>query len=63
MVHNYKYKEVKNCRNYIASGTFTYYFATEFKAKTNFFSPTLLLRTRAITDTKSSPEGVRNNGS
>lgn len=63
MVHNYTYKEVKNCRNYIASGTFTYYFATEFKAKTNFFSRTLLLRTRASTDTKSSPEGVRNNGS
>ena len=40
-----------------------HYFATECKAKTNFFSRTLLLRTRAITDTKSSPEGVRNNGS
>ena len=44
-------KKVKNCRNYNASGTFTYYFIS-LKRKL-FISRTPLLRTLAITDTKS----------
>ena len=43
-------KKVKNCRNYNASGTFTYYFIS-LKRKL-FISRTSLLRTLAITDTK-----------
>ena len=41
-------KEVKNCRNYNASGTFTYYF-TSLREKENFFSivPRTLKRTLA----------------
>ena len=51
-----KLKEIKNCRNYNASGTLTYYFIS-LKRKQFFFSRTPLLRTLAIADTKPFPRG------
>ena len=50
-------KEVKNCRNYNASGTLTYYFIS-LRENNFFLSRTPLLRTLYIP-----PGGVRNNGS
>ena len=55
-------KEVKNCRNYNASGTFIYYFVglreTVFFSLVPRYYGLSLLRTLYI-----SPGGVRNNGS
>lgn len=50
--------------NYNASGTFNIYILFhKFKEKIFFFSRSPLLRTLAIMDTESPPEGVGNNGS
>ena len=55
-------KEVKNCRNYKAYGTFPYYFVSLQRKQIFSLGPSYyglsLLRTLSLT-----PEGVRNNGS
>ena len=55
-------KAVKNCRNYNASGTFTYYFISS-KRKQFFFTYLRYYGLSLLRTLNLPPEGVRNNGS